>query len=96
MDRVVPWARLFAVIEPLYPTQWPRWPPADGCAEDAAHVLASAVVSTAANVSDVTLAGDLLHGEETDAFGDACYCGVDKREEAQGPEWHIAMQPGKR
>ncbi len=53
-------------------------------------------VSTAANVNDVTLAGDLLHGEETNAFGDAGYRGVDKREEAKGPQWHIAMLPGKR
>ena len=30
------------------------------------------------------------------AFGDAGYRGVDKRDEAQGPQWHIAMQPGKR
>jgi IS5 family transposase len=44
----------------------------------------------------VTQAGDLLHGEETNAFGDAGYRGVDKRKEAEGPQWHIAMQPGKR
>ena len=29
-------------------------------------------------------------------FGDAGYRSVGKREEAQGPQWHIAMQPGKR
>jgi IS5 family transposase len=44
----------------------------------------------------VTQAGALLHGQETTAFGDAGYRGVDKREEAQGPTWHVAMQPGKR
>ena len=63
---------------------------------DAESGLVHSLVSTAANVNDVTQAGELLHGEETDAFGDAGYRGVAKREEAQGPQWHIAMQPGKR
>ena len=45
---------------------------------------------------DVTQAGALLHGEEEAAFGDAGYRGVHKRDEAQGPNWHVAMQPGKR
>ena len=63
---------------------------------DAESGLVHSVVSTAANVNDVTQAGALLHGEETDAFGDAGYRGVGKREEAQGPQWHVAMQPGKR
>jgi IS5 family transposase len=55
-----------------------------------------AVVATAANVNDVTQAGALLHGEETVAFGGAGCRGVNKREEAKGPMWHVAMQPGKR
>jgi IS5 family transposase len=63
---------------------------------DAESGLVHTVVSTAANVSDVTQAGALLHGKETEAFGDAGYRGVSKREVAQGPQWHIAMQPGKR
>ena len=63
---------------------------------DAESGLVHTVVSTAANVNDVTQAGALLHGKETDAFGDAGSRGVAKREEAQGPKWHIAMQPGKR
>jgi IS5 family transposase len=63
---------------------------------DAQSGLVHTMVATAANVSDVTQAGALLHGEETAAFGDAGYRGVDKREEAQGPKWHVAMQPGKR
>jgi IS5 family transposase len=58
--------------------------------------LVHTVVATAANVNDVTQAGALLHGEETVAFGDAGYRGIDKREEAQWPKWHVAMQPGKR
>lgn len=36
---------------------------------------------TAANVHDITQAQALLHGDETDAFGDAGYQGIEKREE---------------
>ena len=54
------------------------------------------VVATPANVGDVTQAGALLHGQEKAAFGDSGYQGVDKRDEAQGPRWHVAMKPGKR
>jgi transposase, IS5 family len=63
---------------------------------DAESGLVHTVIGTAANVADVTQAGDLLHGQETVAFGDAGYQGVDKREEALGPQWHVAMKPGKR
>jgi IS5 family transposase len=63
---------------------------------DAHSGLVHSVIGTAANVADVTQAGALLHGDEKDAFGDAGYRGVQKREEAQGPSWHVAMQPGKR
>lgn len=63
---------------------------------DAESGLVHAVIGTAANVNDVTQAGALLHGDEEVAFGDAGYRGVDKREEARGPRWHVAMQPGKR
>lgn len=63
---------------------------------DAESGLVHTVIGTAANVADVTQAGDLLHGQETVAFGDAGYQGVDKREEALGPLWHVAMKPGKR
>jgi IS5 family transposase len=65
-------------------------------AVDAESSIVHAVVATAANVNDVTQAGSLLHGQETDAFGGAGYCGVAKREEEQGPQWQVAMQPGKR
>lgn len=56
------------------------------------------VVGTAANVNDVTQASKLLHGEETDAWGDAGYQGVDKREEFKDSpvRWEVAMRPGKR
>ncbi len=56
------------------------------------------VVVTPANVADVTQAHALLHGEETDVFGDAGYQGVEKRAENQDKavRWHVAMRPGKR
>ena len=63
---------------------------------DAHSGLVHSVVGTAANVNDVTQAGALLHGDEEAAFGDAGYQGVDKRPEAKGPTWHVAMRPGKR
>jgi IS5 family transposase len=45
----------------------------------------------------LTQAHKLLHGEETDGFGDAGYQGVDKRDEATDKvNWHVAMRPGKR
>lgn len=39
-----------------------------------------------------------MHGDETAAFGDAGYQGVEKREEPlETPvTWHVAMRPGKR
>ncbi len=65
---------------------------------DAQSGLVHTVVGTAANVSDVTQAQALLHGDETDAFGDAAYQGVEKRVESQEVPvtWHVAMRPGKR
>jgi IS5 family transposase len=65
---------------------------------DADSALAHTVVTTAANVNDVTQARALLHGEETHAFGDAGYTGVTKREENQASTvtWNVAMKPGKR
>lgn len=65
---------------------------------DAQSGLVHTLIGTAANVSDVTQAQGLLHGEETAVFGDAGYQGVEKRAENTGVpvEWHIAMRPGKR
>ena len=65
---------------------------------DADSGLVHTVVGTAANVNDVTQAGALVHGEETDVFADSGYQGVVKREETQHIEanWHVAMRPGKR
>ena len=65
---------------------------------DMASGLVHTVVGTAANVSDVTQAHALLHGEEDAALGDSGYQGVGKREENRGKDvdWHVAMRPGKR
>lgn len=63
---------------------------------DAASGLVHSVVCTSANVNDLNVAGQLLHGDEEAAFGDAGYQGVHKRPEAEGPTWHVAMRAGKR
>ena len=64
---------------------------------DAESGLVHTVRGTAANVNDVVQANSLLHGDETDAFGDAGYQGAHKRANAT-PDvtWHVAMRPGKR
>ena len=39
----------------------------------------------------------MLHGQESVAFGDAGYQGVEKRPDAtKEVTWHVAMRPGKR
>ncbi len=63
---------------------------------DAHSGLVHTVAGTAANVSDLNIAGELLHGDEEAAFGDAGYQGVHKRPEAEGPTWHVAMRRGLR
>ena len=64
---------------------------------DAESGLVHTVRSTAGNVNDVVEANSLLHGEETDAFGDAGYQGAHKRPGAKAEvTWHIAMRPSRR
>ncbi len=65
---------------------------------DAESGLVHTVLTTPANVSDVTQAHALLRDGDEVAWGDSGYRGVAKREEMQGMEirWHIAMEPGKR
>jgi transposase, IS5 family len=64
---------------------------------DAESGLVHSVTGTAANVNDVVEANALLHGQETEAFGDAGYQGADKRPDAKrGVRWNVAMRPGKR
>ena len=64
---------------------------------DASSGLVHTVVTTPANVNDVTQGHALLHGEESLVFADAGYQGIEKREEKQtDATWHVAMRPGKR
>ena len=65
---------------------------------DAASGLVHTLIATAGNVSDVTQAHALLHGDEVAAMGDAGYQGVEKREENLGKNviWHVAMKRTKR
>ena len=65
---------------------------------DAETGVVHSLVTTPANVHDVTQAGELLHGEENRVWGDAGYTGVGKREENRGldVEWLVAMRTGKR
>ena len=65
---------------------------------DAESGLVHTVVITPANVHDVTVAGQLLHGQEECVLGDAGYQGVEKRPENAGRQvtWLTAMRPGKR
>ncbi|MBF6631928.1 MAG: IS5 family transposase [Comamonas sp.] len=69
---------------------------------DADSGLVHTVRGTAANVNDVVEANSLLHGQETDGYGDAGYQGADKRADmpAETPQrklrWHIAMKRQKR
>ena len=65
---------------------------------DSESGLTHGLATTAANASDVTHAHLVLHGGETDAWGDAGYQGVEKRPENRDREvdWHVAMKPGKR
>ena len=64
---------------------------------DAESGLVHTVRGTSGHVSDIAGANTLLHGEESVAFGDAGYQGIDKRPDAKkGVTWHIGMQPGKR
>ena len=56
------------------------------------------VSTTPANVHDVTETPRLLHGGETQVWGDAGYQGVEKRPENRDleVEWQVAMRPGQR
>jgi IS5 family transposase len=59
--------------------------------------LVHTVVTTAANVSDVSQVEHLLHGEEKTIHGDAGYIGAEKRVAAskRKREWHIAEKRGR-
>jgi len=61
---------------------------------DAESGLVHTVVGTAANVADVTQTGQLLHGDEQVAYGDAGFIGAGKRAELKERklEWNIARR----
>lgn len=65
---------------------------------DADSGLTHTLVTTAANVGDVTQAHALLHGQEQEVYADAGYQGVEERPENEGKTltWHVAMKRGKR
>ena len=64
---------------------------------DAESGLVHSVRGTSGHVSDVAEGNSLLHGQESVAFGDAGYQGIDKRADARADvTWHVAMRPGKR
>jgi IS5 family transposase len=66
---------------------------------DAQSGLVHSVSGTAAKVADIAQTHALLHGDEKQAYADAGYQGVEKREEiatrAPGVEWHVAAKRGK-
>ena len=60
---------------------------------DEATGLVHSVVTTAANVGDVTQVGNLLHEKEQAVFGDAGYIGAEKYAKAKrGRQWYIAAK----
>ena len=64
---------------------------------DAQSGLVHTVRGTSGHVSDIAEGNALLHGQETQAFGDAGYQGIEERPDARlEVDWHIAMRPGKR
>lgn len=60
--------------------------------------LIHSVVTTAANVHDLTSIAELLHGDEEVVYGDAGYQGIAKRPEIAGHSatFRVAMRPGMR
>jgi IS5 family transposase len=60
--------------------------------------LIHSVVTTAANVHDLTPAAELLHGDEEVVYADAGYQGISKRPAMAGKTtaFRVAMRPGKR
>ena len=64
---------------------------------DADSGLVHTVRGTSGNVADVTEGNSLLHGHESEVYGDAGYQGADKRLDSKAShQWHVAMRPGKR
>ena len=63
---------------------------------DEATGLVHTVTTTAADVSDVTEVGKLLHGQESRVYADAGYTGAEHRAKPKcGRTWFIAAKRGK-
>jgi len=60
--------------------------------------LIHSIKTTSANVHDISVSEDLLHGKEKRISGDAGYLGIEKRKEHEDREvtWLINERPGKR
>lgn len=65
---------------------------------DDVYGLIHTLKTTSANVHDITMSSELLHGQETTIIGDAGYLGIEDREDHQGRSvnWLINQRPGKR
>lgn len=65
---------------------------------DDALGLIHSVATTPANVHDLTVAHQLLHGGEQAVWADAGYSGIEQRTEhaRRTVQWHIAMRPARR
>lgn len=63
---------------------------------DADSGLVHTVVTTPANVHDLAVAGDLLHGDEEVVHADSGYRGVARWCDTSGVAWMVAMPPGRR
>jgi len=65
---------------------------------DDAFGLIHSIATTSANVHDIVVADQLLHGKEQRVWGDAGYLGIGQRPEhhSRKVDWQIAMRPGKR
>lgn len=65
---------------------------------DAGSGLVHTVKATAANVADITMTGELLHGKEEIVYADAGYTGIDRREDLIGEfknvDWLVAKRRG--
>ena len=65
-------------------------------AVDAHSGLVHHQVCTPANVHDLSVVEQLLHGKEKHVFADSGYRGIEKRSRRKRVRWSIAMTPGKR
>lgn len=65
---------------------------------DEKYGLIHSLTTTAANVHDIVVSDQLLHGDEKRARGDAGYLGINKREAHTNRKvnWLINQRPGKR